>query len=126
MIPSSSERPTHAAEYIKGDWDKSVFLGNPHVDNLMTALLGLGGEYWALQRRLMVVEKLLATRCGIEPSEIESYQPDEDDQRLWERKRDDFIERVFSVLVRPTADVSGPIDTTNPSRRPPRAAGEPA
>jgi hypothetical protein len=126
MTPSSSERPTHAAEFIKGDWDKSVFLGNPQVDNLMAALLGLGGEYWVLQRRLMVVEKLLAARCGIEPAEIESYQPSEADQRLWERKRDDFIERVFSVLVRATGDVSGPIDTTNPARRPPRAAGEPA
>jgi hypothetical protein len=126
MTPSSSDRPTHAAEYIKGDWDKSVFLGNPHVDNLMTALLGLGGEHWALQRRLMVVENLLATRCGIEPAEIESYLPSEEDERLWERRRDDFIERVFAVLVRETANVSGPIDTSNPTLRPPRAAGETA
>jgi flavodoxin len=125
MTPSSSERPTHAAEYIKGDWDKSVFLGNPHVDNLMTAFIGLGGEHWALQRRLMVIEKLLETRCGIGAAEIEGYLPTEEDQRLWERRRDDFIERVFAVLVRETGDVSGPIDTANPTLQPPRAAGEP-
>lgn len=123
MTQTSSERPTHAAEYLKGDWDKSVFLGNPHVDNLMTALLGLGAENWALQRRLLVIEKFLATRCGIEPAEIESYLPNEEEQVIWARKRDDFIDRVFASLTRETADTSGPIDMTDAALQPPRPAG---
>jgi hypothetical protein len=120
MASTINGHPTYAADYFKGDWDKSVFLDNPHVDNLMTVVLGLGGEYWAMRRRLMVVEKLLDTKCGIKGSEIEAYHPTEDEQAAWDKERDDFIRRVFSVLVRDTVDVSGPIDTENAKLRPPR------
>jgi hypothetical protein len=120
MSSSINGRPTYAAEYFEGDWNKSVFLDNPHTDNLMTALLGLGGEFWAMRRRMMVVEKLLADRGGIDASEIEAYQPDEDEQSLWDKERDDFIRRVFSSLVREISDVSGPIDTEGAKLRPPR------
>lgn len=123
MSSNHDQRPTHASDYIAGDWDKSVFLGNAHVDNLMTALLGLGGEYWAMRRRLMVVEKLLETRCGIAAADIEAYAPDAEETAEWNRRRDEFIERVFAVLIRSTADVSGPIDTQNLERRAPRAPG---
>ncbi len=126
MASKPDQHHTHTTDFIEGDWRKSVFLGNPHVDNLMTALLGLGGEYWAMRRRLMVVEKLLASRCGIDAAEIDGYAPDAEEQASWNRRRDDFIERVFAVLIRETADVSGPIDTANPVRRPPRPAGEPS
>jgi hypothetical protein len=125
MAPKPDQRPTHASDYIEGDWRKSVFLGNTHIDNLMSALLGLGGEYWAMRRRLMVVEKLLASRCGIVAEEIERYMPGVEEQASWDRQRDDFIERVFAVLIRDTADVSGAIDTANPARRPPREPGHP-
>jgi len=125
MAPKSDQRQTHASDYIEGDWRRSVFLGNAHVDNLMTALLGLGGEYWAMRRRLMVVEKLLASRCGIDADDIERYMPDAEEQAAWDHRRDDFIERVFAVLVRETGGQSESIDTTNPVRRPPRSAGEP-
>jgi hypothetical protein len=125
MASTDDQRPTYTSDYIEGDWNKSVFLGNAHVDNLMTALLGLGGECWAMRRRLMVVEKLLESRCGIAVAEIEAYAPDEKETASWNRRRDEFIERVFAVLIRETADVSGPIDTTNPVRRAPRAPGEP-
>ena len=120
MTSTINGHPTYAADYFEGDWNKSVFLDNPHIDNLMTALLGLGGEYWAMRRRLMVVEKLLATKCGIDPSEIETYHPSEDEQKSWDRERDDFIRRVFSALVREVADVSGPIDIEGAKLRPPR------
>jgi hypothetical protein len=123
MASTDDQRPTHTSDYIAGDWDKSVFLGNAQVDNLMTALLGLGGEYWAMRRRLMVVEKLLETRCGIAAEEIEAYVPDAAETASWNRRRDEFIERVFGVLVRATADVSGPIDAQTLERRPPRVPG---
>ncbi len=125
MAPKPDERPTYASDYIEGDWRKSVFLDNAQVDNLMTALLGLGGEFWAMRRRLMVVEGLLASRCGIGAEEIEGYVPGTEEQASWDQRRDDFIERVFAVLIRDTADVSGAIATTNPVRRPPRAPGDP-
>jgi hypothetical protein len=126
MASNSESRPTYATEYIKGDWDKSVFLGNAHVDNLMSALLNLGGECWAMRRRLMVVEKLLATKCGIDAADIEGYLPDEQDQAAWDLKRDEFIDRVFAVLVRASGNASGLIDTAHPLRQPPRAAGDPS
>lgn len=125
MAPPPDERPTYASDYIEGDWRKSVFLQDAQVDNLMTALLGLGGEFWALRRRLMVVEELLASKCGIGAADIDGYVPAPEAQAAWDKRRDDFIERVFAVLIRDTADVSAAIETANPVRRPPRTPGDP-
>jgi hypothetical protein len=120
MTSSINGHPTYAADFLKGDWDKSVFLGNPHIDNLMTALVGLGGEYWAVRRRLLVVERMLAAKSVLDPAEIESFQPTEDERALWDKERDDFIRRVFGALVREVADVSGPIAQDAAALRPPR------
>ena len=50
MADAPKDRPTYAAPFIKGDWDKAVYLDNPHTDNLMTAFVGLGAEHWSLRR----------------------------------------------------------------------------
>ena len=52
-------RQTHAIEYVKGDWDKAQYLPDPHVDNLTAVVMSLGTEFWAMRRRMMVIESLL-------------------------------------------------------------------
>ena len=45
MAETKTDRPTYTADYIKGDFEKAVYLDNVHTDNLMTAFLGLGAEH---------------------------------------------------------------------------------
>ena len=47
MAEIKKEHQTYATDYVKGDWDKAVYLDNPHTDNLMSAVLNLGAEFWA-------------------------------------------------------------------------------
>ena len=100
-------KPTYAAPFIKGDWDKAVYLDSPHTDNLMTAFLSLGAEFWAMRRRMMVLEKFLGEKRVVNLAAIEAYNPTPEEKATWEAERDDYIKRVFSVLTRETAAVGG-------------------
>lgn len=105
-----SEKPSrqgYATAYVKGDFDKAVYLGNPHIDNLMAALTSLGAEYWIVRRRLFVLERFLGQRQIVDPAAMEAYEPTAEEKAAWEAERDDFTERVFGVLMRPTGSVEG-------------------
>ncbi len=111
MADAKKERPTYAVDYIKGDWDKVVYTDNPHIDNLMDAILGLGAELWTLKRRTMVIEKFLDEKHVALKAQIEAYVPTEQERDTWAKERDDYIARVFSVLTRVTASTGGAIPT---------------
>ena len=85
---------------IKGAWDKAVYTDSPHIDNLMSAMLQMGTEFWALKRRQMVVEKLLEDKKHVTEAAIDAYQPSEKELAKWDTARDDFIQRVFTVFTR--------------------------
>jgi hypothetical protein len=123
MAPEATSAPASAAAFIKGDWDQSRFIDVPHVDNLMTALVGLGGEHWALRRRMLVIESLLARTGTLRAADIEAYEPTAAEAQAWAAERDDFIRRVFGVLTREVADVAGAIDPQGERLVPPRTAG---
>ena len=72
MADDKKNRPTYAADFVKGDFEKAVYLDSVHSDNLMTAFLGLGAEHWALRRRLMVLERFMAEKGVIVPDEVVS------------------------------------------------------
>ena len=119
MADAKSDRPTYAADFIKGDFEKAVYLDSVHSDNLMTAFLGLGAEHWALRRRVMVLERFMAEGKVIDPAEVEAYDPTPEEKVAWEAERDGYIERVFSVLTREVANVAGAVPTEKvPARRP--------
>lgn len=111
MANEKADRPTFAAPFIKGDWDKAVYLDNPHVDNLMTAFLNLGAEHWALRRRVMVLERFMAEKKVIDPAKVEAYDPTPAEKAAWEAERDDYIKRTFAVLTRETAPVAAGVPT---------------
>lgn len=94
-------RETYTAEHLKGDWDKAVYLDSLHADNLMSALTAFGAEFWALKRRVMVIEKLMDDKKMVSREMVEAYQPEGAELAAWDAARDDFISRVFSVLTRP-------------------------
>jgi hypothetical protein len=111
MAASKGNRPTYTTNFIKGDWDKALYLDNPHVDNLMTAFLGLGAEFWSMRRRMMVLETLLAKGKSVDLAALEAYEPTPEQKVTWEAERDDFIKRTFSVLTRETTAVGSTVPT---------------
>jgi hypothetical protein len=109
-------RPGYASDFVKGDFDRAVYLGNPHVDNLMAVVTALGAENWTMRRRLLVLERFLAERKLLDPEALEAYEPTAAEKAAWEAERDDFMDRVFGVLMRPTGNVTGviPSDDVRP------------
>lgn len=101
------ERPDFAVDYIKGDWDKSTYTDNPHIDNLMEAIVGLGAEVWTIKRRNKVIEKVLDEKGIALKSYVEAYVPTEEEKAAWAAERDDFISRIYAVLARPRVAASG-------------------
>jgi len=98
----------YATEFIKGDWDKAQYLSDPQLDNVQAALLGLGTEFWALRRRMMVIESLLEQNKVVTKAAVESYRPTEAEMTAWNAERDDLIDRVFAVLHRVPEPTGGP------------------
>jgi hypothetical protein len=107
-----SDVTKYATEYVKNDWDKVVFLDNPHTDNLMTAFLNLGAEMWVTRRRQLITEKLLSQGAKVSAEAIDAYNPSPEETAAWEKQRDEFIERTFSVLTRPITKVAGAAPST--------------
>jgi len=119
MADSTPNRPAYTADYIKGDFERAVYLDSVHSDNLMTAFLGLGAEHWALRRRVMVLEKFMAENKVIDPALVEAYEPTQEEKIAWEAERDDFIERTFSVLTRETIAIASEVPKEKVSARKP-------
>ena len=92
-----------ASDYIKTDTDSAVFLGNPHIDNLMSVVIALGGEIWADRQRMRIVEKLLETEGKVTNEMIEAYVPSDEETAAWEADREAMVERVYAVLSRDTS-----------------------
>lgn len=100
---SSTQRPTYTAPAIRSDTDSAVFLGNPHIDNLMTVVIAIGAEIWADRQRLRIVERLLETTGKVTREAVEQYVPSAEERRLWDAERDAMVRRVYAVLSRDTS-----------------------
>ena len=103
-MPQSKNLKTHTGDFIKADTDRAVFMGNPHIDNLMTVVIALGAEIWTDRRRLRVVERLLETKGTVTRDMVEEYVPSVEEKAMWDKERDGMVKRVFDVLSRDTAN----------------------
>jgi len=97
-------RKTYASDYIKSDTDSAVFLGNAHIDNLMTVVIALGTEIWTDRQRVRIIEKLLASNGKVTAQMIEKYMPTEEEKAEWQSEREAMVKRVYSVLGRDTSN----------------------
>ena len=95
---------TRAAPFIPADTDSAVFLGKPHIDNLLSVVIALGSEIWADRQRMRVVERLLETEGKVTSGMIEAYVPSDAEKKAWEAERLAMVERVYSVLSRDTSN----------------------
>ena len=93
-----------AAPFIPADTDAAIFLGNPHIDNLMSVVIALGAEIWSDRQRIKVIETLLETEGMATPEMVEAYVPTDAEKEAWEAERMEMVERVYSVLSRDTSN----------------------
>ncbi len=98
-----ASRPTFTAPPIKGDTDAAVFLGNPHIDNLMTVVIAMGAEIWSDRQRMRVIERLLETHGKVTREMIEQYVPAAEERKAWDAERDAMVKRVYDVMSRDTS-----------------------
>lgn len=98
--PKVGSHPTYATDFFKADTDEQVWLGSPHLDNLVTVSLALGGEVWATRQRQLIAEKLAEKKIAPTTANIESYQSTPDEDKAWEAQRQEMAKRVYGVLAR--------------------------
>ncbi|MXZ26964.1 MAG: hypothetical protein F4222_09635 [Gammaproteobacteria bacterium] len=94
---------SRAAPFIAADTDAAIFLGNPHIDNLMSVVIALGAEIWADRQRIKVIERLMETEGMATTEMVEAYVPTDAEKEAWEAERMEMVERVYSVLSRDTS-----------------------
>ena len=97
MADGSKQKISHREDFIPPK-EEDVFLGNPALDNVMSTVIALGSEFWALQTRMNVVETLLEENGSITKDMIEAYRPTEEQTEAWDVQRDRFINRVYGFL----------------------------
>jgi hypothetical protein len=96
-------RPTYATAATRMDTDSAVFLGDPHIDNLITIVIALGAEIWESKQRMLIIERLLETKGRVTEEMIEQYVATDEEIDAWEAMKASMTERVYSVLARDTS-----------------------
>ena len=85
MANKTNQRLGAESDFIKGDFDNMVMLGHPMIDSLMQIVIALGAEVWSGQKRVKIIEQLLATKGKVTPEMIEQYVPSEAEEAQWGR-----------------------------------------
>ena len=107
MADAKIDRANFATDFLKGDWDKAQYVEDSNVDKLLSVVVSLGAELWAVRHRQMTVEALLNKNNLVTAAAIESYQPTAAERVAWQAERDDTIERIYAVLHQTTKRVAG-------------------
>ncbi len=84
---------------MKADIGNVSFLGNVHIDNIMTALIAMGAEIWTDRRRIRVLESLLEKK-GVSRDMVEQYVPSSDEESTWKKEREVLVDRMFGQFAR--------------------------
>lgn len=93
-------RKSYAADFIKADTEQAVFLGNPLMDDMMTAIIALGAEVWANRRRTRIIELLMEKEGAVTQEMIEQYVPTEAEEAQLKKERDAFIQITYGHIAR--------------------------
>jgi hypothetical protein len=102
----TTDRTTHVTDFVKSDIDQAVFLGNPAVDDLMTTVIALGAEVWALRRRVWITELLLQEQKTVTPAMIEAYVLTPEQELAFKKERDMFVQTAFGHMARPGGSIA--------------------
>ena len=103
MTEGSKSKATHREDFVPPQTE-DVFLDNAALDNVMSTVIALGSEFWALQKRMNVMETLLEENGSVSKEMVEAYRPTEEQNVAWEEQRDRFINRVYGFLQNTDTD----------------------
>ena len=104
MAVNSNGKPLGAeSDFIKGDSDNMVMLGNPVVDSMLSMVIALGAEVWSGQQRVKIMEKLLTTHGRVTTQMVDNYVPTAEDAAIWAAERKAMVDRVYSALAQNNA-----------------------
>ena len=98
-MSTQSKRPTYTTEALKSDAHEAVLMGNPTLDNLMTAMISVSAQLWTQNRRAKITEALLDRNGSVTTAMIETYVPSPEEEAKWADERDRFIERTFGAFA---------------------------
>ncbi len=116
MADAKTDLKNYTSDFIKSDTDKAVFLGNPLLDDMMTALINLGAETWANRRRVKIIEMLFEKNGKISRDMVEAYMPTPDEEKKLVGERDEFIRTAFGHFARGAADIVA-LSSVNPTSK---------
>ena len=71
---------------------------DPAIDALLSILLSLGNEVYALRDRLRIIEKTLEAKGTISRADIEAYKPTLEEEGEIRKDTDAFMARLFRVF----------------------------
>jgi hypothetical protein len=93
-------RETYAIDYIPGDYESAVFMGNPHIDALFTSLQIVGSELWTSRRRQYIVEAMMERKIPVTNASIEQYVPSAEEEARWKQDRDRMVGLLYAPFLR--------------------------
>lgn len=82
----------------KAKGKRAQFYDDPAIDELMAIVISLTAEMSVAFERITTLERVLARRGQIELTEIEEYEPDDEEGAERAMEREALIARVFQVL----------------------------
>jgi hypothetical protein len=71
---------------------------DPALDTLLSIVLSLGAEVYALRDRMRIIEKMLEVKGTISRADIEAYKPTPEEEEEIRKDNDAFMARLFRVF----------------------------
>ena len=71
---------------------------DPAIDTLLSIVLSLGNEVYALRDRMRVIEKMLEAKGTISSADIEAYKPTQEEEEEIRKNCDAFMARLLRVF----------------------------
>lgn len=78
---------------------KDYFLDHPSIDKVMKVVMALAQETYVNRDRLALVEKILDDQGVLRREDLNRYEPNDDEQRAIEARRDDFVASILRPIV---------------------------
>jgi pantoate kinase len=82
----------------KAKGKRPYFLENPEVERVMNITMAVAMELGVMHERLDTIERLLAKKGILQPSEIETFEPNNEEvieRQLWHAR---YIARVLRIV----------------------------
>jgi hypothetical protein len=111
-----------ATDYIEHGSASYSFLADPVIDALVQVVLELGAETWITRRRMLVLERVMATNGVLPELAVETYTPTAEDAAAWREERDRMMRSVYTALARRPGVGDAAAErakSPNPPKRPP-------